>query len=76
MAKHRTTDSAPVLQNSPGKLPPRWRRPGIVQSSIYLPTAMHDALREAAFKERRKMHDIMLEGIQLAIDKRRQKAHR
>jgi hypothetical protein len=31
---------------------------------------MHDALREAAFKERRKIHDIMLEGIQLAIDKR------
>ena len=47
---------------------PRWRRPGIVQSSIYLPTAMHDALREAAFKERRKMRDIMLEGIQLALD--------
>ena len=75
MAKRRT-GSAAVLQNGPGKLPPRWRRPGIVQSSIYLPTAMHDALREAAFKERRKIHDIMLEGIQLAIKRRRQKAGR
>jgi len=76
MVKRRTAGSTPALQNGPGKLPPRWRRPGIVQSSIYLPTAMHDALREAAFKERRKIHDIMLEGIQLAIDKRRQKARR
>lgn len=50
------------------------RRPGIVQSSIYLPVPMHDALREAAFKEHRKIHDIMLEGIQLALDKRRERS--
>ena len=74
MVKRRTAGSAPVSQNVPGKLPPRWRRPGIVQSSIYLPTALHEALREAAFKERCSIHDIMLEGIQLAINKRQRNA--
>jgi hypothetical protein len=34
---------------------------------------MHDALRKAAFKERRKIHDIVLEGIELALRKRGRK---
>jgi hypothetical protein len=48
-------------------------RPTIVHTSVYLPQAMHDALREAAFKERRKIHDIVLEGIELALRKRGRK---
>jgi len=35
---------------------------------------MHEALRDVAFKERRSIHSIMLEGIQLALNKRQQKA--
>ena len=35
--------------------------------------AQHDALREAAFKERRKIHDIVLEGIELALRKRKKR---
>jgi hypothetical protein len=31
---------------------------------------MYEGLREAAFKERRKIHDIVLEGIELALRKR------
>jgi hypothetical protein len=50
--------------------PRRQNRFGIVQTSVYLPTAMHDALRAAAFEERCKIHDIMLEGIGLALKKR------
>jgi hypothetical protein len=38
--------------------------------SIYLPEAMCEGLRVAAFKERRKIHDIVLEGIELALRKR------
>jgi hypothetical protein len=34
---------------------------------------MHNALRETAFKERRKIHDIVLEGIELALRKRGRK---
>jgi hypothetical protein len=48
----------------------RQPRPGIVHSSLYLPTATHDALREVAFRERIKIHDIVLEGIEMALRKR------
>jgi hypothetical protein len=50
-----------------GARPPR---PGIVHTSVYLPEAVYEALRAAAFKERRKIHDIVLEGIDLALRKR------
>jgi hypothetical protein len=48
----------------------RQSRPGIVHSSLYLPEAVYEALRETAFKERSKIHDIVLQGIDLALRKR------
>ena len=52
---------------------PGGRQPlrGIVHTSVYLPDAVYEALREVAFKERRKIHDLVLEGIQLALRKRK-----
>ena len=44
--------------------------PGIVHTSLYLPAAVHDALREIAFKERLKIYDIVLEGIEAALRRR------
>jgi hypothetical protein len=73
MARRRTAGTAWVSHNDVGRRERQQRRPGIVQSSIYLPIDMHNALREAAFKERCKIHDIMLEGIRLALNKRQQK---
>jgi len=35
-----------------------------------LPEALYEGLREAAFKERVKIHDIVLDGIQMALRKR------
>jgi hypothetical protein len=35
-----------------------------------LPEAVHEALREAAFKERCKIHDIIMQGIDAALRKR------
>ena len=46
------------------------RPPGIVHTSVYLPEAVYEGLREAAFRERCKIHDILLEGIKLALRKR------
>jgi hypothetical protein len=43
----------------------RQPRPGIVHSSVYQPVAIHEALREVAFRERLKIHDIILEGIEI-----------
>jgi hypothetical protein len=40
------------------------RRPGIVHTSLYLPEPIYEGLREAAFRERCKIHDLLLEGIQ------------
>jgi hypothetical protein len=50
--------------------PGRRQRPDIVHSSVYLPEVVYEALREAAFKERVKIHDIVLEGIGAALKRR------
>ena len=68
MANRRRTP--PLSSNAIGKARSPVTRPSIVHTSVYLPEAIHDALREAAFRERRKIHDIVLEGIELALKKR------
>ncbi len=72
MAKRRRT--LPATPRQPERSLSRQPRPGIVHTSVYLPEALHEALREAAFKERRKIHDIVLEGIELALRKRGRKS--
>ena len=67
MAKRRK--SRPTPSSAPRK-PGRGRRPEVVHSSLYLPEPVYEALRETAFKERRKIHDLVLEGIGLALRKR------
>lgn len=69
MAKRsRTPPIASGAQATPqGRKP----REGYVHSSVYLPDAIHEALRRAAFEERCKIHDIIMEGIELALRKRK-----
>jgi hypothetical protein len=45
-------------------------RPNIKHSSLYLPEPVYEALRETAFKERCKMHDLVLQGIDHMLRKR------
>ena len=68
----RTRTLAPTSRG-PAKPVSRQPRPGIIHTSLYLPEALYEALREAAFRERRKIHDIVLEGIRLALGKRGRK---
>jgi hypothetical protein len=42
----------------------------VVHSSVYLPEPVHEALREAAFNERVKIHDLIMHGIDMALRKR------
>ena len=42
-------------------------RPSIVHTSLYLPEPVYEALRKIAFEERVKIHDVVLEGIDLAL---------
>jgi hypothetical protein len=45
-------------------------KPERVHSSLYLPEPVYEALREVAFKERCKIHDLVMEGVGLALRKR------
>ena len=47
-----------------------WPPSGIKHTSVYLPEAAYEALRQVAFDERRKIHDLLLEGVELALKKR------
>lgn len=60
----------PLAFERPREPSGRRPRPDIVHSSLYLPEAVYEALRETAFKERCKIHDVVLEGIGLALRKR------
>jgi hypothetical protein len=48
----------------------RWTRPDIKHTSVYLPEAAYEALRRVAFDERCKIHDLLIEGVELALKKR------
>jgi hypothetical protein len=56
-------------QNAPAGLKTD-QEPATVHTSLYLPRAVHDALRHAAFDERVKIHDIVMEGIEAALRQR------
>jgi hypothetical protein len=69
MAKSRR--SSPVGRRSaPAKPAGRWVRPDIKHTSVYLPEAAYEALRQVAFDERCKIHDLLMEGVELALKKR------
>lgn len=44
---------------------------GIIKTSNYLPIEIYERLREIAFHERVKMHDLFMEGIDHVLRKRR-----
>jgi hypothetical protein len=67
MAKRRKSRPTP---SSAAREPAGAPRPDVVHSSLYLPEAVYEALRETAFKERCKIHDLVMEGIGLALRKR------
>ena len=41
-----------------------------VQQTAYLPPPVHEQLRHLAYEERVKMHDLLLEGLDLVFKKR------
>jgi hypothetical protein len=49
--------------------PVRAKREGIVHTSIYVPRPVYQKLREIAFTQERKVHDIIMEGIDAALQK-------
>src|ERR1700737_2133706 len=68
MVKRARTSQTP--SGLPTQSGGRRLRPDVVHSSLYLPDAVHEALREAAFHERCKINDIIMQGIDAALRKR------
>jgi hypothetical protein len=68
MAKRRRSPES--QGRTPAKPAGRWARPDIKHTSVYLPEAAYEALRQVAFDERRKIHDLLIEGVELALKKR------
>jgi hypothetical protein len=64
--------ASPTLRRAGATGPARKQteRPSIVHTSLYLPEPVYEALREIAFEERLKIHDVVLEGIDLALRRR------
>ena len=60
----------PTTSGAPKEPAGRRLRPDIVHSSLYLPGPVYEALRETAFEERCKIHDLVMQGIDLALRKR------
>ena len=60
----------PVSANAAGNAPRGGKRPGVKQQTAYLPEAVYEQLRRLAFEERRKMHDYLMEGLDLVFEKR------
>ena len=46
------------------------RRPAVKQQTAYLPLPVYEQLRRLAFDERAKMHDYIIEGLDLAFKAR------
>ena len=60
----------PAASSMPRVPAGRRSRPDVVHSSLYLSEPVYEALRETAFNERCKIHDLVMEGIGLALRKR------
>ena len=66
--------STPTHAGATGATRKQTERPSIVHTSLYLPDPVYEALRKIAFEERLKIHDVVLEGIDLALRRRGYKA--
>ena len=60
----------PTASSTPREPAGRRPRPDVVHSSLYLPDAVYEALREIAFHERVKIHDLVMQGIDAVLKKR------
>lgn len=65
-------DAAPPVPSPSAPAPKpagRRSRPDVVHTSVYLPREVHRRLREIAFTRDVKVHDVIMEGIDAALQK-------
>ena len=68
MAKRRPSPASGG--SAPARPASRWPRSDIKHTSIYLPEAAYEALGQVAFDEGRKIHDLLMDGVELALKNR------
>lgn len=61
-AEHAASQPAPPR--------PRPHRSDVQHTSVYIPRAAYERLREIAFAERCKIHDLLMQGVDLVIAER------
>ena len=59
-------ETAPKAESAPAGRKPR---PDVVHTSVYLPKEVHRRLREIAFTRDVKVHDVIMEGIDAALQR-------
>lgn len=59
-----------TLSAEPAKKADSGNRPGIIQQTAYLKEPVHEQLRRLAFEEHKKMHDYIIEGLNLVFRSR------
>lgn len=78
MTKKRTSlDSLELSPEAEASTPPPTDQPvvaptkkRIIRQTVYLPADVHEQIRCLAFEERAKMHDYLMEGLDLVFEKR------
>ncbi len=63
------TSAPPSPEPASAKPAGRRARPDVVHTSVYLPKEVHRRLREIAFTRDVKVHDVIMEGIDAALQK-------
>lgn len=61
---------APSASERPANRSEGPRRPGLKQQTAYLPEPVYEQLRALAFEEHRKMHDLLMEGLDMVFRQR------
>jgi hypothetical protein len=68
-ARETITDQPQPTAPEASKAGGRRARPEVVHTSVYLPREVHRRLREIAFTRDVKVHDVIMEGIDAALQK-------
>lgn len=62
-------DAAPQPAEPTAAPAGRKPRPNIVHTSVYLPKSVYMKIREIAYFEERKIHDLLMEGVDAVLQK-------
>lgn len=60
-------ETGPADKPAPAKAKPK---PDVQHTSVYIPRAVYERLREIAFHERVKLHDLIMEGLDRVVSER------